>query len=461
MLSISEMNVLCKQVQPILCGQELVGIREIGEKKWCLHFEKGGKQTALLVCAQVPFSRFHLLSERALGKETPFTRALEERVLGSAFEKIEMLNDDRVVAITLDKNGTKFLLIAELCFKHPKVVLASASLQILASWELIADKQYCPPTSAQKLPLEPVEVDSLSVEKRYQELEKKTHFEQKRRWIASQLEKRIKKGEQRLKLHLSEKDEALRWRELAHLGELLQSHFYLLKRGMSSVVVEDWERDGEKREIPLDPSLDPQVVIKQFFKRSRKLKKKGEVIDSLIEKVQEEIDGLKLFLARLKDAATIDMLDVLAEDACLVKQKPKRLQQKEGKRHPFREFVTEAGLHIFVGRSDEDNDRLSFTFAHGNDRWFHAENAPGSHVVLKVAKDGGVDEESLQDALHLALHFSKAKERGDDEVLMTECKFLSKQKGSKPGQVNVSKHRTVRVHLDPKRIQRLLGRLIS
>lgn len=461
MLSFSEMHTLCKEVGSILSRTRLARVGELGEKKWFFQFEKEKEQTTLLVCAQVPFSRFHLSSERSFGKQTAFSLALEERLLGSSFEKIEMLNDDRVVAITLDKNGEKFLFIAELCFKHPKIVLTSASLQVLESWEPIPEKQYRLPVSLQKQFLESVAVDSLSVEKRYRDLEQKSHYEEKKRWIDAHLEKRKKKAVQRLKLHHIEKDEAERWHEQAHLGELLQSHFYLLKRGMNSVIVEDWELNGEKREISIDPSLEPQEVVKQFFKQSRKLKKKKEVIDLLIQKVQTEIDGLNDFLSRLKEASTIEMLDTLAKDARLIEQKPKPQQKKEEKRHPFREFVTESGLHIFVGRSDEDNDRLSFTFAHGNDRWFHAENTPGSHVVLKAPKDGIIDEESLQDAMHLALYFSKAKERGDDEVLMTECKFLSKRKGSKPGQVNVSKHKTIRVRLDPKRIQRLLGKLFS
>ncbi|MBS0652916.1 MAG: DUF814 domain-containing protein [Verrucomicrobia bacterium] len=459
MLSFSEMHALCREAGPILAGARLLGVRELGPKKWAFLFDIEGKQKALLICAQAPFGRFHLLSGSGSGKQTGFTQALEQRLQGSSFEKIEMLNEDRIIAITLEKKGAKFLLIAELCFKHPKIVLVSSSQEILESWEPLADKQYRLPAIVKKQSLESVAIDSLSVEKRYQELEQKARYEEKARWLAGQLEKKKKKAEQRLKLHLVEKEEAERWREPAHLGELLQSNFYLLKRGMSSIIVEDWEKEGEKRKIPLDPALEPQEMVKKFFKQSRKLRKKTEIVDILIQKVQAEIMALSGFLSRLKDASSEEKLDALASEARLIEQKPKEKQKKEEKRHPYREFVTEAGIHIFVGRSDEDNDRLSFTFAHGNDRWFHAENTPGSHVVLKVPKDGAVDDESLQDALQLALHFSKARERGDDEVLMTECKFLSKRKGSKAGQVNVSKHKTVRVRLDPKRIQRLLGKL--
>ncbi len=459
MLSFSEMHALCQEVGAILAGSHLAGIHELGLKKWGFLFEKEETQKILLVSAQVPFCRFHISAQSGSGKRTGFARALEGRLQGSSFEKIEMLNEDRVIAIALNKKGERFLLIAELCFKHPKIVLVSSSFQILESWESLDKKQYELPTVANKQKLEPVAVDSLSVEKRYLELEQKARWKEKKRWITSQLEKRIKKAEERLEYYLVEKEVAKRWKEEAHLGELLQSHFYLLKRGMDSIIVEDWEKEGEKKNISLDPLLEPQEMVKKFFKQARKLQKKTEVLGTLIQKVKLEIILNNGFLSRLKGATSEEGLDALSSEARLIQQKPKERQKKEKKKHPYREFITEAGLHIFIGRSDEDNDRLSLTFAHGNDQWFHAENIPGSHVVLKVSKDREVDDESLQDALQLALYFSKARECSEDQVLMTQCKFLSKKKGGRAGQVNVSKHKSIRVRFDSKRLQRLLGKL--
>ena len=382
----------------------------------------------------------------------------------ASFLGVSLLNEDRILVIALEKKKDKFLLIFELCFKHPRIVLTTPSFQILESWEPLSEKVYLFPKAGNKPPVEQVTVDSQSIAVRYQAMEEKAQFQQRVSSIERQLLQRFKKAEGRVDLHRKEIEEAKQWQDLAHIGELLKSHYHSLKKGMSSITLEDWELAGETRKIPLDPLLSPQEIIKRHFKQLRKLQKRGEVAELLLSKAQAETDALKGFVHRLKAAVSLKELDALALEAHLIDQQPKEKRKKEENKHPYREFITEAGIHIFVGRKDLDNDRLSFSFAHGSDLWFHAANTAGSHVVLKVSKGSVkrsvVDEESIQDALQLALHFSKARERNEDEVTMTECKFLSKTKGSKPGQVNVSKHKTVRVRLDPKRLQRLLGKLI-
>lgn len=459
MLSLSEMAVLCREVNAAFSGSKFSAIREAGLKKWVLIFEKQQKKIRLLVCALSPFSRFHLSTLPISGKETGFTKKVEDRLEGASFAEAFLLNEDRILSIALQKEGKKFFLIFELCFKHPKVVVTAPSFEILDSLEPNAEAIYLLPKSAAKQPLAPVEVDSPLIEARYAVLETKADFEKKASAVRHQLQQRLKKALSRADLHRAEIEEAKQWQEITHIGELLKSHYHLLKKGMSSVVVEDWLMGGEVREIPLDPLLSPQETIKRHFKQLRKLQKRGEVAGILLMKAENERAVVQGFLDRLAAIVLIEDLDALALEARCIAQEPKQRAKREEKKHPYAEFVTEAGLHIFVGRKDKDNDRLSFSFARGNDHWFHAANVAGSHVVLKVPKSGTVDDESVQDALQLALHFSKARGRAEDEVTMTECKFLSKSKGSKPGQVNVSKHKTVRVRLDSKRLQRLLGRI--
>jgi len=57
----------------------------------------------------------------------------------------------------------------------------------------------------------------------------------------------------------------------------------------------------------------------------------------------------------------------------------------------------------------------------------------------------------LQDALQLALHYSKAKNRGEAEVCLTQRKFVSRLKKGKTGQVQISKHKIIFIRFDPKR----------
>ena len=38
---------------------------------------------------------------------------------------------------------------------------------------------------------------------------------------------------------------------------------------------------------------------------------------------------------------------------------------------------------MYVGKNNLQNEELTFHFAVGNDWWFHAKQAPGSHVIVK------------------------------------------------------------------------------
>ena len=54
------------------------------------------------------------------------------------------------------------------------------------------------------------------------------------------------------------------------------------------------------------------------------------------------------------------------------------------------------------------NDLISFKFSKKGDLWFHAQESPGSHVVLKSSSQAA-SEQDLQIAADLAALFSKAK----------------------------------------------------
>ena len=239
---------------------------------------------------------------------------------------------------------------------------------------------------------------------------------------------------------------------------MLQSHFHLIRPRQDTITLPDWEEENASKTLSLDPHLSAHENIEKYFKSARKLKKTYAIVDLLIKKAEEELSLYQNFLTELKEASLEKQLNQIIEKARLLIQKPPTKESGSTKRPPFRSFKTAANLSIFVGKSDLENDSLSFSFANGSDLWFHAANTPGSHVVLKKEKKGAVDEESIQDALQLALYFSKAKARKEDDVVMTECKFLSKSKSAPPGQVQISKHQTIHVRLDEKRLNRLFNK---
>jgi len=62
---------------------------------------------------------------------------------------------------------------------------------------------------------------------------------------------------------------------------------------------------------------------------------------------------------------------------------------------------------VLIGRNNRQNDQLTFRLA-GTTTWFHAQEIPGSHVLLRL--EGAVpDEADLQFAADLTAYYAPAK----------------------------------------------------
>jgi len=97
--------------------------------------------------------------------------------------------------------------------------------------------------------------------------------------------------------------------------------------------------------------------------------------------------------------------------------------------------------------------------ARGRDLFFHVRGCPGSHVILRVDPQRPPNHESLLDAAALAVHYSKARNRGAVDVSYTPRKWVKKPRGAKPGLVQISNEKTVRAGGDPERLRRVLDTL--
>ncbi len=107
-------------------------------------------------------------------------------------------------------------------------------------------------------------------------------------------------------------------------------------------------------------------------------------------------------------------------------------------------YVLPDGDVILVGRSDEDNDRLSLHIAHPEDYWFHVKSLPGSHVVLQHRRDEP-SKRVLEATASIAAFHSKAKNAGRVPVHYTMAKYVSKPRRAKPGTVMIKNERTLKV----------------
>ncbi len=252
----------------------------------------------------------------------------------------------------------------------------------------------------------------------------------------------------------------LRWEEIQHEGDLLQSHYAKIKRGMPHITVWDWKTDSN-RNITLDPKLTPQEEVAARFKRCKKLRKGIPYTEARLKQHSDLIDKIQEWLAELDNIHEWEALTAWRQHVPLAK--PTSLPTKKEKatpkeRQPYLEYTSASGAKIWVGRKASDNEKLTFSLAKGSDWWLHASGVPGSHVVIRTVKGQEPDPETLQDAVQLALNYSKAKARGEGEVCMTQCKYVSRFGRGHVGKVQISKHKTVYTRSDPERLKSIKSR---
>lgn len=247
--------------------------------------------------------------------------------------------------------------------------------------------------------------------------------------------------------------EALSWEKKYHEAELLQSNLYLIKRGQKEIELADWNQEGKAICLTLDPKLKPHEEIALRFKKSKKLKLAQKPLKAQLEKAEIELSKNEEVLKTLETVESEEQfLDLEKKNIfpTLQTKLPKNVSEKPSK--PYLEFFSISNIPIWVGKSAKSNDLLTFQQAHGNDLWLHAANYAGSHVVIHCQKE--VDDETIKDALQLALHYSKAKNGGEAEICMTKRKFVTKF-GKIPGKVQVANQKLFFVKTEQKRLQRL------
>jgi predicted ribosome quality control (RQC) complex YloA/Tae2 family protein len=98
------------------------------------------------------------------------------------------------------------------------------------------------------------------------------------------------------------------------------------------------------------------------------------------------------------------------------------------------ELRSSGGLRLQVGRNHRQNEWISLQQARRGDLWFHAQECPGSHVVLK-GSEGTPSDEDLQEAADLAAHFSRGRANGRVPVVMVPTGDLQRIAGAGPGTV--------------------------
>lgn len=289
--------------------------------------------------------------------------------------------------------------------------------------------------------------------------ESRDEFSKTKKFVERQLKRKRKQTLKAYDKLSQELDSALNWEKVQHEAMLLQSNLFQIKRGMHKISVSDWLQDNAEVEILLDPTLLPSEEIAKRFKKSKKLKRGIEPLKNQLNQSKKNVEKNSSLLSQIQQIQDEEEFKIFCQKHSLSPSKtvpPKYAKPIQAL--PYRKFITESGLQIWIGKSAKDNDKLTFTYANGSDYWLHAQGVPGSHVVLHLGNQKEPDEEALKDAIQAALFYSKIKDNQGGEVCITRCKYVSRFGKNQPGKVQISHHRIVFAKIDQKRLKILRER---
>ena len=192
------------------------------------------------------------------------------------------------------------------------------------------------------------------------------------------------------------------------------------------------------------PSREQVAEAQALYRRARKLRRSVAAITPRLEQHNLRIEQLEASLTYLEQAGddtaqqALRQLQALEEDsAALLQTRPgaasRRSRPEAGRPEPL-ELRSPGGLTLQVGRNHRQNAWISLREARRGDLWFHAQECPGSHVVLK-SSEGMAAEGDLQAAADLAAHFSRARGNSRVAVVMVPCEELQRIPGAAAGTV--------------------------
>jgi predicted ribosome quality control (RQC) complex YloA/Tae2 family protein len=195
---------------------------------------------------------------------------------------------------------------------------------------------------------------------------------------------------------------------------------------------------GPPLTVELDPRLTLVAQAQKLYQRARRWRRSVAAVGERLEHHRQRLQLLETsqLQQQLADPSDPEVLAALEEDLRPFQDPDgsgRRERKASGEPRPL-ELSSPTGLRLLVGRNHRQNDWISFRQARRGDLWFHAQEQPGSHVVLK-GSEGTPEEADLAAAADLAAHFSRSHGSAHVPVVMVPVEQLQRIPGAPAGLV--------------------------
>ncbi|MBX9253478.1 NFACT family protein [Desmonostoc muscorum CCALA 125] len=259
---------------------------------------------------------------------------------------------------------------------------------------------------------------------------------------------KLRNKAQTFKTRLQQSDRADEYRQKA---DLLMAHLQNWEPGMKEIIIPDFE-SNEPVAIALQPDKNAVQNAQSLYKQHQKLKRARSAVEPLLLEVQTEIDYLEQVeaaIAQIDNYQTPEDLQALEEireeligQKYLEDPEYRNRSSNEAPTTNFHRYLTPSGFEVLIGRNNRQNDQLTFRVAGDYDLWFHAQEIPGSHVLLRLEPGAVAEEADLQFVANLAAYYSRGRQSDQVPVVYTQLKHVYKPKGAKPG-IAIYKQETI------------------
>jgi len=191
-----------------------------------------------------------------------------------------------------------------------------------------------------------------------------------------------------------------------------------------------------------DPPKEVVAQAQKLYHQARRLRRSVAAIEPRLALHRQRLNWLETSLHFLDQSAFLEQSEAVGALRDLEQEIEEQLEPRQGQRRRRREAPTPqplelrspTGLRLQVGRNHRQNEWISLRQARRGDLWFHAQECPGSHVVLK-GSEASPREEDLAAAADLAAHFSRARGNSRVPVVMVAAETLQRIAGAGAGTV--------------------------
>ena len=400
------------------------------------------------------------------GTQSPFIQFMNSTLKGLRVESIEAIHQDRILVVWFSSQrlNERVGLVLQLIPTRPQCFLIQGEgppFKLLAHSRQKASEALSqfyefperkdPP---REFPIRAELADSAfaGVKIIESKLEEEA-FQQ--RW--GQIQKLVQQKEKALEKQITKSRQSVQHAEdepnWQLYGDTLKGHLHQLPTPESGVrELLDYQSD-QRIAVPIFSGLSPQQELARHYQLAKRKARRLEESMLRLRELEERLAQLQALTLRApRTFAEIVLLERklgLSAEGAKPSKSPKK-RQWQGK-----SFVSADGLPIYVGRKSEENLRLTFQVANGNDVWLHLRGRPGAHVVVPLPKQKSAPLQTLLDAATLTVYYSDGGKTGKAEVDYTFKKYVKRIKNST--EVSYSQNKTLLVEVDTNRLKRLMN----